>query len=195
MPVFPGDRIVEIKKIITENEIQLSEICLNVHTGTHVDCPIHFFKEHESVSSLSPERFYGKAFVADCTNINKSITPEFFEIYNEKLISSDFVLFYTGWDKHWGSNEYYTDFPVLSEKMAKILSASEIKGIGFDTPSVDPVDSEDEVIHKIILGSNKIIIENLKNLNSLLNVDFSISCYPLKIDSADGSPVRAVAYI
>ncbi len=40
-----------------------------------------------------------------------------------------------------------------------------------------------------------IIIENLVNLENIGTNLFNFSCFPLNIEEADGSPVRAIAYL
>ena len=71
----------------------------------------------------------------------------------------------------------------------------QLKGIGFDAISADEDESRDFPIHNTLLGQEIIIVENLTNLSALPETPFEFSCFPLKIEEADGSPVRAVAYI
>ena len=49
--------------------------------------------------------------------------------------------------------------------------------------------------HKTFLSANMIIIENLTGLEQLMDKKFWFSCFPLKIEEGDGSPVRACAII
>jgi kynurenine formamidase len=49
--------------------------------------------------------------------------------------------------------------------------------------------------HHILLGSEIILIENLTNLDVLPDGIFMFQCLPLKIEHADGSPVRAIAIV
>ena len=70
-----------------------------------------------------------------------------------------------------------------------------IKLLGVDTPSVDlgvPV-GEQMPIHQIILGNDISIIEGLANLNEITQERFYFIGLPLKIEDADGGPVRAIA--
>ncbi|MCP3873717.1 MAG: hypothetical protein GY699_11245 [Desulfobacteraceae bacterium] len=50
-------------------------------------------------------------------------------------------------------------------------------------------------IHKILLGSDIVIVENLANLVRLHEEAFEFSCFPLHFQQAGGSPIRAVARI
>ena len=162
------------------------------HNSTHVDAPFHIIPGTATLDRLSPEKFYGNAVVADCRNIGKEINVGDLEKYADKLKEADFIILNTGWYKKWNTPEYKFDFPALTEDAAEWLLQFNLKGIGLDTISIDPFESTDLPVHKIILGNNMIIIENLTNLDTLLDVEFIFSCFPLRIEDADGSPTRAV---
>lgn len=198
MPVFPGSEMPEIRDLDLYDElgVYVKTFSFDGHTGTHLDTPKHFFADGESTSSLDISTFTGKAAIVDCSNIadGNFIPPQIIEDTGI-LDENDFIIFYTGWSKKWGSEKYFGNFPVLSKELADKLAWSNIKGIGLDVISIDPVDSTDTRNHKIVLGSGKIIIENLTNLEQLLSKEFTFSCFPLNIKDGDGSPVRAVAFV
>ena len=66
--------------------------------------------------------------------------------------------------------------------------------MGIDAISFDKIDSNDFPIHKTLLSTGKILIENLTNLDGIWGNMAMISVLPLKYFHADGSPVRAVAF-
>ena len=69
------------------------------------------------------------------------------------------------------------------------------KGIGVDAISIDPIDSFELPMHRIVLGAGLVIIENLTNLEQLVGHVFRFAALPLKYENADGAPVRAVAFM
>lgn len=95
----------------------------------------------------------------------------------------------------WDTENYLKFFPVAAEDLISTVAETKIKGIGLDTISLDSIDAHHHPNHKKILGSDKIIIENLTNLQSLIGKRFLFSCFPLKILNGDGSPVRATGII
>jgi len=111
------------------------------------------------------------------------------------LEGCEFVLFHTGWSRLWGKETYFEGFPVLAPAAAHWLADRELKGIGFDAVSVDPVGSADYPNHRILFRKGMLSIENLTGLEPLIGRRFLFSCLPLKIEEADGSPVRAVAIL
>lgn len=195
MPVYPGDLIPKLKTITTikKHNYRESKLILNTHTWTHVDSPAHIIDDGPTIDSFPPEKYFGYGKVLDCNQ--KSIIT--IDIIRQALSSShpDFVLIYTGWDTYWGTDTYYRNIPVLDSEVIEYLTSLSIKGVGIDTPSIDPVGSENLSNHKALLSDNIILIENLTGLGHLLEKRFIFSCFPLKLNNADGSPVRATAII
>ncbi len=198
MPVYPGSSQPELVDLdlFDEHGVYVQEFTLQGHIGTHIDVPAHLFKNGKTTASKEISSFVGTAQVVDCTNYdsNKFIG---LEILNELSVAElpDFILLYTGWDKKWGTKYYFENYPTLSEDLISALANSTIKGIGLDTISLDLIEASDLPNHKKILGSDKIIIENLTNLQELSGEKFLFSCLPLKLFNGDGSPVRAVGMI
>lgn len=161
-----------------------------------MDAPAHMIKGHNTLDMLPIEHFYGPAFLLDFDPVTvKSIGIQQLEPYQEKIQTVEFLLIHTGWSRYWGSEKYFTDYPVLSLEAAHWLSRFRLKGFGLDTISADTEDSQEFLIHKELLRNNIIIIENLANLAELPSRQFEFACFPMSFKDADGSPVRAVAFI
>lgn len=197
MPVYPGTEppTFTIGCTIENDGFLEKKITLYSHTGTHIDAPAHLIKGL-TLDQLQIEQYFGEAILVDFQNIGRNIiqlddlTP-----YKKEINSADFLLINTGWNKHWGTEKYYSDYPVLSGDAADWLSKHNLKGFGIDAISADTADSTDFPIHKILFKENIIIIENLVHLENIGTNSFKFSCFPLSIQEADGSPVRAVAYL
>jgi kynurenine formamidase len=194
MPVFPGTPLTNInsaKSIYSDGYAEL-KLEMHTHTGTHIDAPSHILKGGKSITDLNIDRFIGKAFKVNYSNTDDISIP-FIENRIKKLGKPEYILFNCNWDKHWGSNQYFKDFPLPDTSVFYYLSQLKIKGVGFDTISIDKADSKNCINHKLMLSSGAIIIENLKDLNKVNEEVFDFYCVPLNISNADGSPVRAVA--
>jgi arylformamidase len=195
--VYPGtEKPVFVEANTVEKDgFAEQKITIYTHTGTHIDAPAHMLKNGKSLDQLNPEIFYGKAICINCSNATgKYIERKDLEPYSKRIEEVDFVLLKTGWSKKWKSKDYFNDFPVLSKESCVWLTNFDLKGIGLDTISIDPIDDLYELVnHHVIFEKEMIIIENLTNLNLLDDAIFTFSCLPLKIENADGSPVRAVA--
>jgi kynurenine formamidase len=198
MTVFPGTEapVFEVGSSIEADGFEEKKITMFSHTGTHMDAPAHIIPGAMTLDQFDIEQFGGKACVVDVSGIeNAKIEVGTLEARAEAIGVCDFVILRSGWDRLWESEEYFEGFPVLSPEAAQWLVEAGIKGLGIDMISVDEVDSTDFAVHNILLDANLVIIENLTNLELLPDSVFSFYCFPLRIDQADGSPVRAVAKV
>jgi kynurenine formamidase len=198
MPVYPGtEQPVFITGCsIDGNGFLEKQITMYSHTGTHIDAPAHLINNSKTLDQMSIGHFYGKAYLLNLTNTEvQTIGIEELKPHKESLKQSEFLLIYTQWSRYWGTEKYFSDYPVLTVEAARWLNRFGLKGLGFDTISVDKPDSKEFPIHKVFLQNDTIIIENLANLETLTCRHFYFSCFPLRFEKADGSPVRAVAFI
>lgn len=196
MPVFPGTEqpIFEEANTLEKDGFREAKINMYSHTGTHIDAPAHMLSDGPYLDDLDINKFIGKATILDFSNENIDIIEiENLKSYEEKIEIAEFVLIKTGWNKFWGHQKYYEDFPALSEEAAKWISEFNLKGIGIDAISIDEMKSTTFEVHKILMSKSIIIIENLTNLDSISSEYFVLSILPLKNKNADGSPVRAIA--
>ena len=199
MPVYPG---TDTPKLIPANSYEqngFKETLLQMytHTGTHADPPAHLFAGRTTLDQFPPEQFIGKALVIDCRDLaeGEAISIGRVLLYGEKARQADFLLFNLGWDKRWGSQAYFGDYPCIDDGVLEFVIQGGYKGIGFDVIGLDPIADENLTRHKKLFAHCDIInLENLKNLELCGQDLFWFSCFPLKLDDCDGSPVRAVAW-
>ena len=200
MPTFPGDPKPSFK-VNSDYENRkpcITDVSFNTHTGTHIDMPSHFFLGSRTLSDLPPDAFVGKALVIDCRDLapGEQITKEHILKQGDLLNQASFLLFCTGWDKKWGTPEYFEGYPILDLFGAGLCCDGNFRGIGFDTPSVDLADDDRYWRHGQILSDNTVfIIENLKNLDLIAGRLVDFAALPLKLADADGAPVRAIAWL
>lgn len=200
MPVYPGTEKPRLEKANTYEVDGFKETKLNMysHTGTHVDPPAHLFADKITLDAYSVEQFVGDALVIDCKHLGlgEPITMKELAPYVEDIFKVDFLLFNTGWDKKWGSNDYFGDYPCIDDEVLDFIINRKFKGIGFDVIGLDPIADVNLTRHKKLFSNTQTInIENLKNLHLLGNKPFKFICLPIKIENSDGSPVRAIGII
>ncbi len=194
VPTFEVSNTVE-KDGFTELKMTMAS-----HAGTHIDAPSHILKNAKSLDKFPLDKFTGSAIVIPCQGKNE-ITLEYLQTFEDKITMVDYVLFYTGWQDKWKTKDYFDDCPVPTREAATWLAGFILKGVGIDAFSIDRIIPADIVTegnlpnHHILLGKEILLMENLANLDKLPNHTFTFQCFPLKIENADGSPVRAVAMI
>ena len=199
MTVFPG---TEMPKLINTSNYEKdgfreTSISIYSHVGTHMDPPAHIYPDRTTLDEFPASQFVGKGLVIDCRDLNEGedITLDCILKYGKKAEEVDFLLFNTGWDKYWGTDKYFGDYPCVNDDVLDYVLNGNYKGIGFDTIGIDPVLDENLSRHKKLFKDKDIVnIENLKNLELCGEEIFKFSCCPLKIENSDGAPVRAIAW-
>ncbi|MDD3808422.1 MAG: cyclase family protein [Candidatus Pacebacteria bacterium] len=196
MTVYPGTPSPIIKDYSTIGKEGFAELLLTMvtHTGTHIDAPCHIMKGAKKLSDFPLDKFAGRAIVIDCGG-KDGISLELLKSRENDINKVEFVLFRSGWSRKWEEDDYFGKFPVLTTEAAQWLSGFDLKAVGFDYVSVDAMDASELPNHRILLSKEILIIENLTDLDKLPETKFDFFAIPLKIENADGSPVRAFAEI
>jgi arylformamidase len=190
----------EILNTIEKDGFTEHKMTMVFHSGTHIDAPCHILKNAKSIDQFPIDKFIGKAMVISCQD-KKEINLKYLQTFEDQITQIDFILFFTGWQYKWNTKDYFDECPTPTGEAAKWLTKFKLKGIGFDSFSVDKVIAAQKVSpenlpnHHILLEKEILLIENLTNLDKLPNGAFSFQCLPLNIENADGSPVRAIAMI
>lgn len=196
--VYPGDPTVERTPHATHEAdgYRVTELHLGSHSGTHIDAPCHTESDGRTLDSFPVETFVFDALLVDCQE--KSTRERIERADLPKPTDNDLLVFHTGWDAHWGTETYF-DHPYLTDETAR-WCADHNYHVAIDALNVDPTPTENATndepegipAHHELLGTNHLIVENLTNLDGLPE-RFTLSAFPLSIESADGAPVRAVA--
>ncbi len=170
---------------------------MGCHVGTHMDGSLHFLAGEPGLDEVPVNQFAGPALVIDAaaqgTDADAPIilSPELLDGHD--LTRVDFVLFHTGWDRHWGTDNYYRHWPWLSAELAQMLADSQLKGVGLDTPSLDQMSGSKA--HDLCAAAGMVNLENLTGLGPLADTVIQFMALPLKLYKTEASPVRAVAWL
>ncbi len=196
MAVYPGTEKPRLSAASTYEKDGFKETLLTMfsHTGTHMDAPAHIFEGRTYLNLLPIEHFVGKALVIDCSDIRAGgqITMDRVKKYRD-ADSAEFLLFRTGWDKKWGTEDYFGDYPCITHEIAEYLTSSGKKGVGIDTIGIDPISDVNLTVHKLLFQEHDIVvIENLTGLEQVTEGLFTFCALPMKYKDADGAPIRAI---
>lgn len=199
MPVYPGTEGPKMTPANTYERDGFKETLLSMytHTGTHMDPPAHLFDGRTTLDQFPAEQFAGRALVVDCRDLpcGSRVPLSHITRYGSLADEADFLLFLFGWDKLWGTPDYFGDYPVLSGEAVDYIIAQRKKGIGLDVIGIDPIADERLSIHRKLFANNEIVvIENLCHLDEIGEGLFWFFALPLRHVDADGSPVRAIAF-
>jgi kynurenine formamidase len=189
--VFPDDDPVQIDHVRTleRDGFNNYRLTTGMHVGTHIDGPMHMTSDPRMINQIPLGRFAGRGVLID---VRGETQIEFRETFRTRIQPDDIVLSYSGLDIHFGTPDYFTQYPDITEELARFLSSLPIKMVAIDWVSPD---HHPYPVHDILFKSNILILENLTNLGQLLNEpNFEVFAFPLRIE-ADSSIVRAVARV
>jgi arylformamidase len=194
LPIWPGDPGISMTLASSLNhgdDANVTRLEMGVHTGTHIDAPIHFEAEGKSIDELSMDTLIGPCRVFDLSGIVENIEYE-------SLKSLDFsgatrVLFKTQNSTWWASGEtkFQKDFVCITEAGAKFLVDQGVKLVGIDYLSVEKFGSSDYSTHHLLLRNQVVIVEGL-NLSGVSSGEYELIALPLRLKGSDGSPARVV---
>jgi kynurenine formamidase len=174
-------------------EFYLGKVEMVCNLGTYLDSPFHRYPDGLDLSQIPLERIAGlPGIVFDgVISSNRSIT---LQVYNKEL-DGKAVLIRTGWDKRWGTEDYWEPGPFLSEKCIDLFIRSRVELVGVDFWNVDDTMDQARPAHTRLLASDILIVEHLCNLSALPRTGFKFYAVPLRIVRGASFPVRAFAEI
>lgn len=185
------------------------------HGGTHVDAPIHFFDQRQTVDQIELSRLMGEAAVIDvreqCAQDRDYLITvgdlQAWEQKHERQLVDVIVLLQTGWSARWPDREQYLGtavrgaeavaqlhFPGLDPQAAQWLVEHRApKAVGIDTASIDHGPSTHFQAHVTLCEHNVPAFENVANLTQLPAVGSLVVALPMKISGGSGAPLRIIA--
>lgn len=174
-------------------EFYLGKVEMVCNLGTYLDSPFHRYPDGLDLSQIPLERVAGiPGIVLDgIISSDRSITLQ----ADDSELDGKAVLIRTGWDRRWGTDDYWEPGPFLSEKSIDLLIRSRVELVGVDFWNVDDTMDQARPAHTRLLASDILIVEHLCNLPVLPRIDFKFYAVPLRIVRGASFPVRAFAEI
>lgn len=162
-----------------------SGIEMDVHTGTHIDAPLHMIENGATMSLYPIERYIAKAKVLDFTHIEEAITKE--DLQHKDIQKGDFILLKT---RNSFTEEFDFNFVYLEQSGAEYLATLNIQGVGIDALGIERAQPDHET-HKILLGKDIMIVEGLR-LKEIEPGEYTLIVLPIKLLETEAAPARAI---
>ena len=178
---------------VEKNGVNLSELCLGSHSGTHVDAPSHFIKGRLGIDRLDLRRFIGPAWVADLRRIRGGIGAE--HLRRARIpTGSRRVLLRTSNSHLWHpARPFRTDFVYLAPDGADWMVERGVELVGIDYLSIEGYRVPGAPTHKRLLGAGIPIVEGL-DLFRVRPGPWQLIALPLRIANGDAGLARAVLW-
>jgi kynurenine formamidase len=198
MQVYPGDPAVHLHDALElgRDGVAVTGLSLGSHTGTHIDAPSHTVAGARTMQEVTLDELVGDALVLPLPGLRER------EVYGWERLNAGLglpaqlppiVVLDTDWAR-WFGTPRAIQHPALAAAAARELVARGMRVLAVDTLSPDLTDDPAGgfPVHEIVLGSNGLIVENLRGLEHLSRTA-RIGFFPLRLNG-DGAPVRAVAF-
>src|SRR4028118_1256163 len=161
---FPSDPKLSIVPHGTTETLKynITQITMGSHQGTHLDAMFHFKDDGRTLDQMPLDWFYGPARVLRIPkNAGEEITPADFLPFEEYLIPEAKIIYHTGWSQRFGEDNFFSDFPSLTQEAARYLASRKIRLLGMDTPTPSRDWFE---VHHILFEEEIVLVETLANL-------------------------------
>lgn len=186
-PGNPAVEIVQTEHLERGDPATVSRLSLGVHTGTHVDAPVHFIVRGSGIDSIPLDRLIGPARVLDLGELD-SIQPA--DLAPVDIHPGDRILFKTRNSGRWSETRFRSDYTYLSFDAARYLVERGAWTVGIDYLSIGDMDHGAET-HRVLLTAGVCIIEGL-DLSQIAQGGYDLVCLPIRLEGLDGAPARVV---
>jgi arylformamidase len=174
-----------------DDGVRASSLSFSLHTGTHIDAPLHHLPDGGDVDGLDLASLIGPVAVIDVGDV-EHVTADVLEDQlgmkapNRLLVKT---LNSAGW---FGATEFNPDFVAFTRDAAEWIVERGIRLVGVDYLSVQSYHDGDPDVHVILLEAGVVILEGLDLSGVVAARPYELLCLPLRIRGAEGGPCRAV---
>jgi len=189
-PVFPGDTAYQQHWSATLGPgcpVNVSAITLSPHAGAHADAPLHYDPQGAAAGALDLAPYLGPCRVIHAIGCGPLIEWRHIEHALTDLPARVLVRVY----QRMPQTQFDPDLPALAPDTIEKLADLGVLLIGTDSASIDPASSKTLDSHQVIRHCGLRVLENLL-LDDVPEGDYELIALPLKLMTADASPVRAI---
>ena len=188
-PGEPGPDRSLIKGIDKGDPANVSRLCMGMHTGTHVDAPIHFIPGGSGIESVPLDALVGPGLVVDVGSVT-AITADLLD--NLQLPAGlERVVFKSRNSGFIEDSTFHEDFTYIAHDAARWLVAHGFRLVGIDYLSVEGFSQKEPLTHRVLLGAAVAIVEGCF-LRGVPPAAYTIMALPMKLVGSDGGSTRLV---
>ncbi|HXZ81367.1 MAG TPA: cyclase family protein [Terriglobales bacterium] len=194
IPVYAGDpepQFTLVKSMAKGDKLNLSDLHMGVHTGTHIDAPLHFIADGGSVDRIPLENLIGPALVIECSRSAAIVDAA--ELNRHDWRGAKRLLFKTrnSYDNFWNDKTFHKDYVAFAPDAAQLLGQAGVELVGIDYLSAEKFGSPEPKAHLALLSQGVVIVEGL-DLRPVMGGNYDMIALPVKLAGIEGSPTRVV---
>lgn len=172
-----------------EHGIYESTIILPLHTGTHIDYPLHAIEGGKKSSDYNISNQIYRGYICDLSDGIKDNIISIDIVKAIPLLDIDILFFKTKKnidDCQIGAG-FNFEFPYLDDKASHFLSKSKLKFVGIDQLGIERA-QPNHATHINLLKNDILIIEGL-NLNDIKQGLYDFIFFTLGIQNVEAEPI------
>lgn len=139
-PSYPGQADVAMRRAVKHSQhgVLAWNISTSMHTGTHMNAPLHMVQLTDDLADIAPDRFFGNGVILNIPKGNWGLITAADLEAAQPVKEGDIIVINTGWHHKYSDGlEYYGEAPGLTEDAAQWLIAKKPKLVAIDTPFID----------------------------------------------------------
>lgn len=170
-------------------EFHIGKIEMVANTGTYLDSPFHRYADGIDISELVLESLANLPCVV--VRATERSSRAINDLPNELDLRAAAVLFHTGWDVHWRTEQYFEGHPHLTGELAQELVSRGVALVGIDSYNIDSTADMSRPVHSILLRAGIPIVEHMRALTNVPDNGARFYAVPAKVKGMGTFPVRA----
>jgi arylformamidase len=202
-PDGPAPTVIRLRDHNRGDNTTTSDLHCVTHTGTHIDAPLHFIRNGNTIDKMPLDTTIGLARVIEIRD-PESIKIEELADYN--IQKGERILFKTlNSSRVYNSNEFSFKFVYIVPEAAEYLVERGIRLIGFDYIVIAVWETEKDYpsnaeyldksgihrVHRTFLKNNVYILEGI-NLSGVKAGQYELIALPIRLENGDAGLTRAI---
>ena len=188
-PTSEGFRFRQAMTLAAGDPANVTVVEMDVHTGTHVEAPLHFLPDGAGLDSVPLERFVGPAVVVEIDGddvtahaLDAAAVPDDTVRLLIKTRNS------ARWAAGWG--EFDPVYVALTADAATWVVGRGIELVGLDHLAIQRYQDDPET-HRILMRAGVTILEGL-NLADVAPGEYTLVAAPIRLGGVEAAPARAL---
>lgn len=212
-PTYMGDPGLVRERLFgfEEDGFNMFELAFNEHSGTHIDAPIHFSADGQTVDAVPVGNLVAPLAVVDirakaAEDDEAMLTPDDIRAWMDAhgdLPERCCVAMLSGWERHLGADRFrgvdadgVQHYPGVHPEAAQMLiEEADVVGLGVDTLSLDIGSSTTFETHYAWLPTNRWGLEAVAALDRVPARGATVMVGAPKFGGGSGGPARVVALV
>ena len=172
-------------------KVTMSMLEMISHTGTHIDAPLHFIADGETITDIPLDATVGPARVIAIKD-RESIKAK--ELKKHNIKKGERILFKTrNSPTGYEGEKFSEDYCYLEDDGADYLVERGVRLVGIDFITIGTIKRMENIAHthESLLGAGIYILEDCA-LDGVPPGEYEMLCLPLPVYKGDAAPCRAI---